>query len=275
MTYCISHKYFANRRKIMAKKIIVMAILALTLVFGMTVVGCNNGGGGDDEETKETISAKWEISNADIPYSSFEFTTDDVYIVIEKTISRNIHSSRSVFGNNSDENKQTIRERAAESNLSPVHTGRYEIDGDKIILEGFGLVNIISITAEEFNFSFKLEKSDKTYDIKAARVEDSINESSRTKMLCRAWKVEKVSDPEENEMIGYGVLFSRAGTYLVTYNDGTAGLAEWKWMNTEETKLQYSWDNWRNSGSVEITELTATKLSILEHGLTIELGLAK
>jgi len=264
-------------------------MFVIVLVFGMTVVGCNNGStsrstssstnnnndstnDNNGADTKKAISEKWEISDNNSPYSSFEFTTDNVYIVTENInhVSNKIHNSRSVLAKNSDENL-TIRfseVRAATptgSNLSPIHTGKYRIDGDNIILEGFGMLNIISLTAEEFIFSFKLENSGNAYEYHAEKAVNTVNESSRTDMLCRFWKFVKVSNPDYKHQIGYGVLFSKAGTYLVTYKDGSAGLSEWKWANKEETIIQYSWNNWQYYGTAQISELTATKLKLIDH----------
>jgi hypothetical protein len=66
------------------------------------------------------------------------------------------------------------------------------------------------------------------------------------------------------------VLFSKAGTYFVSYanpedeNDG--GLAQWKWKNEAETQLIYSWAEipvWEDENYIEIPELTSTKLKII------------
>jgi len=254
-----------------------LGILVLLLVSGMTIVGCNNGStngtkNNDGADTKKVISEKWEISNSNSLYSSFEFTKDNVYIVVENInqVSKNIHSLRSVFSKNSDEKQQTIRSsegRAAnssESNLSPIHTGKYTINGNKITLEGFGVLNIISLTTEEFVFSFKLENSNNAFEYHSEKAGSTINESSKTTMLCRYWKVDKISDPYIEEY-AIGILISKAGTYLCTYKDGSAGLAEWKWANKEETIFQYSWTNWESYGNAKISELTATKLKVIDH----------
>jgi hypothetical protein len=171
----------------------------------------------------------------------------------------------------------------SETNLSPIHYGTYTINGNVITLSGFGVLNIILITVEEFTFSFTLTADGETGEYTANLSAPPISESARTKMLCKAWQIDaldidedSISDDDrqryidyygpdwkdslilkENEelgLIGTTVLFSRAGTYLVMYakEDSEAGLAEWKWANGEETAFYYSWHNWNDDLSNHI-----------------------
>ena len=112
----------------------------------------------------------------------------------------------------------------------------------------------------------------------AGKSDEPISSSSRTDMLCRTWIIQKVTDADGNEIyddddfLGSIVLFSKAGTYLVLYGGegGEAGLSEWKWANSEQTKLYYSWDNWEDdwekNNIVTITDLKSTSLVIEEYG---------
>ena len=223
-------------------------IIALVAVIGFAVsatfaaCGDDGGGGGNTPGggtvSKETISAKWTIRNS--ANSTFEFTPDSIYVVVGD------------FGQ--------------PASRVYVYTGTYTISGNKITLEDFGVLEIKSFSNDEFSFSLKLTDSDESYDYQAIRQDDTIVSSTQTNLLCRFWKVIKPSD-----MAGTGVLFSKAGTYLVTYTDGSTGLAEWKWKNTEQTTLQYSWDRWEESDEVQIQELTASSLKINEMGDTYEL----
>ena len=83
-----------------------------------------------------------------------------------------------------------------------------------------------------------------------------------TNALCRTWKVEKVRDiyfdkqtgEETNETVtpdnpgsfgnemGYEVMFSKSGTYLISRLDGSIDLAEWKWRDRSKGTLYYAWD---------------------------------
>jgi hypothetical protein len=222
----------------------VFGIIALAAVIGLSFAACDDGstsGGGGSIVSKETLNGKWETD--DSANSTFEFTTDSIYIVVGN------------FG------QPTPRAVAGQGY---VYTGKYSISGSKITLEGFGVIDVKSFSKEEFNFSLELANSNVSYNFLAVRLEDTIAISTRTNLLCRFWKLTKVSVSEHEYMIGSNVLFSKAGTYLVTYNDGSTALAEWKWKNTEQTILQYSWNQWGDSGEVQIQNLAASSLKILE-----------
>lgn len=257
-----------------------------------TFVACDkeNGNEGDISVSKNTISAKWEISDNNSPYASFEFNQDGSYIVVENVEmnmrSSSVISKASLFNSNSLRAAKT-RSSESESNLSPIHFGTYRIEGNKIILSGFGLIEVISITAEEFTFSFTLEATGQTNSFVANKSAEPISSSSRTEMLCRTWVIERLTDGNNNDInddgadiIGSIVLFSRAGTYLVLYGGegGEAGLSEWKWANSQETKLYYSWENWTDDWSdniVTITDLKSTSLVIEEYDWYWHLSLKK
>ena len=266
----------------------------LTALSVMFFVACSNDGGENgDIPLVNRISAKWEISDENSPYASFEFNKDGNYIVVMRNVEAN---SRSLSVNSKNPFlKKPLKTRSSETNLSPIHFGTYKIEGNNIILSGFGVMEIINITAEEFSFSFTLEATGEKNSFVAEKSAEPISSSSRTDMLCRSWLLNKViidfdsfsqedieSYKEEygenwkfevernwsEDMLGLSVLFSRAGTYLVLYADGEAGLAEWKWANREETKIYYSWDNWEYSGIAAITELKPASLSVQEEHIT-------
>jgi hypothetical protein len=215
-------------------------LLFVVLILGITV-GCDS-----KYASKHTINAKWDVGSDNEKFSSFEFTVDDIYIVIE--------------------------------NLVSVHTGKYRIEKSNIILEGLGVLEVISINPKEFIFSFKLEKSNEKIEYHAVKMENTVAKSSKTNMLCRFWKVDNVSNPSVSSQIGTTVLFSRAGTYLVT-QDGITEVSEWKWGNKEETVIHYSWDkwndNWLNNNKVIILDLSVTRLKMLEHDIIWELVLGQ
>jgi len=273
-------------------------------VMSLSFVSCSSdddGGGGGDPVLQNSISAKWEIQDSNSPYASFEFNKDGNYIVVMRDAGQQQSKKLS---------KGLMRVRSSapdNSGLSPVHFGTYRIEGDKIILSGFGVMEVISITNEEFTFSFTLQSTGETNSYVASKAEEPIASSSRTEMLCRTWNLNNITidvSQLSEEMINfykaiYGanwqteieklfnkdlngavVLFSRAGTYLVLYDgeEGEAGLSEWKWANQQETTLYYSWDNWNDDWSdniVTIKELKTNSLVIQEGELLYHLTLKK
>jgi len=218
----------------------------------MTVIGCDDGSSGDSGGavvSKEAISGKWEINNSE--NLTFEFTTDNIYIVVG--------------------NFNQLESRAVTQQVN-VYSGRYTISNTKITLVGLGVIEVKSFSDEEFNFSLKLNNSNETYDFQAVKQDNTISSDSQTNLLCRYWKVVNVSDPQRKNEIGWFVLFSRAGTYLVTQNDGKSHVTEWRWKDTEQKILQYS-TNWTTYGEVEIQALTSSSLTFVEKGVTYELVL--
>ncbi|MDR0873060.1 MAG: hypothetical protein LBN27_06280 [Prevotellaceae bacterium] len=264
----------------------------------------------DDENNGKTqntpaINAKWEISDPASPYTSFEFTKDGNYIVVEKQEPMAARAKKQTTAKSFLPPLQNSAARkastTADSNLSPVHFGTYTIDGNKIILSGFGVIDIIDITAEEFNFSFTLEETGETAVYVANKSTEPISTSSRTDMFCRTWKIDSISvntntislidsiifyqqygddwlekyieaemnDKREHqsEVFNATVLFSKAGTYLVLYTNGESGLSEWKWTNEEQTDIYYSWDNWENNweNSIVHIELNNSTLKLFDN----------
>jgi hypothetical protein len=285
----------------MKRKVFFLSGLILNLAFMSIFVSCDNENGNEGNETdilKNTISAKWEISDNDSPYASFEFNKDGNYIVIEKdeeiSLKSNLRTNSKQSLLKSNLTKTNMRSAKSDSNLSSIHFGTYKIEGNSIILSGFGLIEVISITNEEFSFSFTLESTREKSSFVAGKADEPISSSSKTDMFCRTWIGEKVTidvnalsvedigyyeekygedwliklEQEETEDIkGLVALFSKAGTYLVLYDgeEGDAGLAEWKWANKEETKIYYSWENWQEDWEDNIVTIELTNTSLIIH----------
>jgi hypothetical protein len=293
------------------------AFLFAALLGGMMpgAVSCSDDAD-DDGLTSSTISAKWEISDPGSMIASIEFNKDGHYILVTRvedesapTVARNSAAATARGAFFQGVASFTAPSRASgDSNLSPVHFGTYKIEGDRIILSGFGVINVISIAEDEFTFSFTLTATGETGEYVASKAAAVISSSSRTEMLCRSWKLERVTvdeslipEEEKQELIDeYGAdwkaiieqeeteedagmiaLFSRAGTYLVLYaneDEEEAGLSEWKWTSSAETAIYYSWYNWEDEWTenvVSVVELTKSTLKIQERATIFHLVLAK
>jgi hypothetical protein len=224
-------------------KQILYAIFVLTFL-----VSCDK----DEYETenmleKTTISAKWSVSNSS-EYESFEFNESGNYIVVENTTTKSINDQIILFGT-------------------------YEIiDSKTIVLSDFGTLTLSDIDENSISFSIQLTSNPDNEIIINASKQEEMESSSRTDLLCRTWEmVTKNGEPVAGTDMELIVLFSKAGTYFVSFanpedeNDG--GLAQWKWKNDAETQLLYSWDevpHWNEEIYVEILELSSTALEIIE-----------
>lgn len=253
---------------------------------------------------KQKLSAKWIVEGAKSDIQSIELTKDGNYIV-EANVKSDVGSRRFIqptlsflpFKAAVPRPSKTAR---SSSLLSPVHFGTYEIEGNRIKLAGFGLIEEITLTPESFSFSFTMEQTGSRNQYVAKKKEPVIASSTRTDLLCRTWVIDKFSldiqkipaseiqhyksvygdnwqAKAEKEYTDEGrgtiVLLSRSGTYLVldpnTGENEDAGLAEWKWINSEENSFYFSWDNWSDDWEeypVKIEELNNTTLRVEESG---------
>lgn len=265
----------------------------------------------EEERQEETINhpivGKWNISAAESPYSSIEFSRSGDYIIVSK---EGAGGGKLQTGNSSNNllGKKRTASGNARTNSSPIHFGSYKIDGNKITLTGFGVIDVINLTEEEFHFSFTIQSTGNANEYIASKTQEPIMSSSRADMICKTWVLDKVTidvnsfdadeiaefieedgpnwaaiwaQEETEDSKGDIVLFSKAGTYLILYKNqeikDEAGLAEWKWTNSSENAFYYSWDNWTSpdwtDDVAKINELTNSKLVINDDGLVYHLVL--
>ncbi|MDR2536546.1 MAG: hypothetical protein LBD29_11015 [Treponema sp.] len=156
-----------------------------------------------------------------------------------------------------------------ESNAQPtvqtdpvVHFGAYKIQNQMIALGDFGYMqNIVLDLANEMEFSFGSEE-DSEIPIKVRKV-PNVAESEQTNLLCRTWKLVRRGGVETfDTQYEDTILFTKAGTYLVTYPNQELGIAQWRWVDIGETQFEYSWDNWQEPGLVQIYELEAASFKV-------------
>jgi len=224
-------------------KQILLAILVLTFI-----TACDKDEN-DPKETleKTTISAKWNVDNSS-EYESFEFNESGNYIVVKNTTTKSTNNQVVLFGT-------------------------YEIiDAKTLTLADFGTLTISEVNESSISFSINLTSDSDNEIIINASKQDEIESSTKTDLLCRTWEmVTENGVPVAGTEMELTVLFSKAGTYFVSFanpeDESEGGLALWKWNNDEETQLLYSWEevpNWEEEYYVEIPELTANTLKIIE-----------
>ena len=90
-------------------------------------------------------------------------------------------------------------------------------------------------------------------------------DSDATDKLCRTWRVDKMTyvysedghvlgeftitadnyKEFDDEIDGFPTeaLFSKSGTYMVYYTDGSLGISSWKWKDEAALTFLYAWDN--------------------------------
>jgi hypothetical protein len=223
---------------------------------------------------KPSISAKWVVTGSN-EYDSFEFNESGNYIVIKKlnfgSLISSIHPG-SIFGGASREKTGIANGRVQDTNPS-IRFGTYEIVNNTIQLAGLGTLTVTQINDNSISFSFQLTGNSNSITINATK-QAEIASSSNTDLLCRTWKLVSIngSSPVGTEFDGLTILFSKAGTYFVTYADNNNEMAQWKWKNNAQTELMYTWDRdlWDEDDFVYINQLSLTSLKLTEYGETFE-----
>jgi hypothetical protein len=196
------------------------------------------------------LDEKWDVVSANSPYISFEFTHDSNYIVVEK-------NDNSIW------------------DIPLIHFGEYKIqDSDTIDLKNQGILKIKSVDNDDIYFTFMPNAGagtsgrEKAYEAKKAA---SIAESPKTDLLCRTWKIQRLDGKNvagtEDELV---VLYSKAGTYLISYPDGEMELAQWRWKDWAEDEFLYSWHNWKRYGSAKISRSAPAFLEFSDPGYDVD-----
>lgn len=193
--------------------------------------------------TKDMLSGKWDVVGSSL-YESFEFNESGNYIVIKYTSSK------------------------AEKGTEVIY-GQYEINNEVVELYDFGHLEDVDIENDQMNATVVEETNpnnpEQIQTVKASEYENT----SRTDLLCRTWKIVSWNDQASNPYDALEVLFSRAGTYLVTYSGGETGLSSWQWKDSNEQILCYNWYGFptcTGANEVEISNLTKTTCTINEDG---------
>lgn len=227
----------------------------------------------DPTPVVETISAKWVVDDMD-DYESFEFTESGNYIIVKKTDNSSGRTS---------------------STDDTVLFGTYEVNGDEIVLHGFGVITFVFLDDETISFTIELENgAGAAITISAVKdITNDVDNSDKTDLLTGTkWKFVYYAtvDASQSWTIDYEhtMTFTRSGTYIQQYDaveevctphpeEGGSpeceehpftftGVSYWRWANTAQTTIK----TWGGTGSdpwtqdLQIVELTAQSLQFIE-----------
>ncbi len=239
--------------------------------------------GNIDTPKYETEAAKYEITTSGAAYKSIELTASGNYIIVPNSSSSNARatvasaSTKKVatFLLNPDLKKRT---RAGEWG-SGILYGTYTKTGEgEYTLSGLGTLKITSnggsATSLDFTYS---DGTKKTFSGSKQAVQST---SDLTNFICRTWNIAhirvytkvngktvmdleadnfaelnrkyqdfmKKNFPDEEVDIFYEnppkqIVITKSNTYMVLYQDNELAIANWKWVNEQEGRFMYSWDN--------------------------------
>lgn len=233
---------------------------------GLGFTACSKDDGGDDGKKETSLSTpahendavKYNITSSNSDISSIEFTESGNYIIMMKRTStytsRAANEKKTVFGV-----KNNIGITRASNYID--YYGKYTKNGDTYILENFGTVKVIK--NGDIAVSLELTPTGRSsYTLTATAESRTINNSDMSNKLCRTWRLDKIDTYYKDKKTGKSeqtsvtleqilqydddcgeeVIFTKAGTYMVKYHDGTLDIALWAWVNESTGKACYSWD---------------------------------
>lgn len=240
-----------------------MALMLVCTAIGFVSCSDDNEGGTGNIDLPtppyESVSGKYEITSASSPYESIELGASGNYIVTRSyggysmTAQAGARTRKSMLAKSGTTTRSTEYGGIIYGTFTETGENEYALDGFGTIKLNYTGSEVTGIEITPANGQTQTYTAEKT----ATMGDDNI-----TNALCRTWKVEKVRDiyfdkqtgeetdetvtPDNpgsfgNEM-GYEVMFSKSGTYLISRLDGSIDLAEWKWRDRSKGTLYYAWD---------------------------------
>ncbi|MBR1548861.1 MAG: hypothetical protein IJ637_09085 [Prevotella sp.] len=157
--------------------------------------------------------------------------------------------------------------------------GRYTKNGDTYTLEGFGTITIVGGGSNAVELD--ITRNDGTKMSVGAQKQSQYSSSDKTNRLCRTWEFAKIRvrasgggesydrtyndygdfikamwamegfdesdsyyETEYKEMMAEKpeqVIFTKSGTYVVKYSNGTLAVSTWAWQDEAKGIARYSW----------------------------------
>lgn len=263
----------------MKTKKLVIGCLAVLLGMAFTGCskGDDNDSSTLETPTYESVSGLYNIQGSST-YSSIELSASGNYIITGSNLTRsaarvtnNSSASHKGFLYASKSNNLT---RSANASNNGVIYGTFTVNSDGTInLKGYGTLKITYGSNGTTVTNMTLTPTGKSTVTLNATKADSYSNSDMTNNLCRTWNMASYAEKEygygklevdiegtfdvtaqkwswnvktytpgdfdESDYIFSQVLFSKSGTYLVYYTNGTAMLANWKWKDESAGTFYY------------------------------------
>lgn len=238
------------------------ALLALAAGISFTMSSCgddddNKGNAPDPEVCPISLSdnVRYVIKEKDSNFESFEFTSDNKYIV---TLYTTVESG-------SDSKSKIRKESSIDEPKLMVIQGTYTLDGNVYTLDDFGKLSVIANDKGEVE-KIVIISEDHSISLSAIAEYPSEKTSTATQNLCHEWNVDSITYthyvngkveksgtgtiremkelfPEEfSEFNPLSITFTMNGTYLVNYLEDYPQIARWRWTDSAQNAIQYCWE---------------------------------
>lgn len=255
----------------------------------------DKGGNLSDALPFENISGKYEVTNSST-YQSIELSASGNYIITLTSANSQYAAAPQKTDVTSAKHprllnvgKQKIASRAY--GYSQVLYGTFVVkDENTFMLEDFGILELIysntTITG------FKLTPTGKSPVTLTVDKEDEYKSDDLTNKLCRTWNIVSVHEIEyldgkkvyddvytkdnlggkngnseeayDEDDFPAQVLFSKAGTYLISYLDNSVECANWKWKKQSDMTIYYAWENEWYDDEWCTLKFSGNKLTVIE-----------
>lgn len=171
-------------------------------------------------------------------------------------------------------------------------TGRYTKSDNAYNLTGFATVTVNGKSGTTYNITVKTTDGNST-ELSATAASEGVVSGTMTDNICRTWKIEntrlsvkvegisigkdfpgtcdlnklidyakergiEINDKVENNSIVNGITFSRAGTFIISYQNGKNDVGRWRWVNQSAGTLSYGWDAPDMGNSLENGQATVS-----------------
>lgn len=269
--------------------------------------GSGGGSGNLTPPKYESSSALYNIIDANSAYKSVEFTASGNYVVTMKNAlkaPRRIAALKKLQFGFIPQHAGVTRNVIDDD----IIYGTYTKNGDTYVLEGFGTIVVngggssavsLDITTnsgtkvtvgaqiqQQYKSSTKTDMLCRTWNLGKIKLVQTVNGQTvadktfnsyadLVKTLLEAeglnpgdqWYDEAYKEMIEEEP--KQVIFTKSGTYVVFYSNGTLAVSTWKWTDEAKGEARYSWDyssidNPNESGKISIS-FVGSQLLISEY----------
>lgn len=228
----------------------------------------------------EADAALYEFNSTASGYRSLELTASGEFVMMPDDYDYYSLSTTKIF------QAPQLKSRAS---YDGIIYGSYTKTGDNTYdLKGYGTLTIESDGKNAYNLTIT-RNSGSSFTVSAAK-KNQLPDSQMTNNLCRTWNFDyfivrgivdgktvieqKVTqsnryDDDDYDMIGEwptSVIFTKAGSYIVFYEDDTLAISTWSWVNQNNGTLAYSWDydSMDDGGKVKVAFPGGNNMTVTE-----------
>ena len=276
----------------------------------------DNGGGGNFDTPKyESSAALYNVTDVNSDYSSIEFTASCNYIITKRITAKAPNRIAKVenkfhFGFIS-QNAGVTRSTTFDN----IIYGTYTKNGDTYTLEGFGTIVVnggggsaisldittnggtkVTIGAQQekqYSSSSKTDMLCRTWNMGKIKLVEKLNGKTLIDQTYNSWedfvvsmlKMSGVDESSSSYQEAYRemmegepkqVVFTKSGTDMVFYANGTLAVSTWKWTDESKGEARYSWDydsiNSSNKGGTINITFSGSQLVVSEYMESSEEG---